>query len=340
VFLERFAVINRPSQVALESLTPSDTLSQESSFFYQCGCCFLTLITNKALVPRERIELIRAKDCPGCGVALSETLICREAKTLTESASWIHPAIGLDSRKANGPRADFRSAASLYGLSSSVRFIDNLIGGLKHDSIVFLKGSRTATLLAERYCLRAQLPEGLGGLAGCAYFLDGGNSFDVYHFTSIAKEHRLDLDSALNRLVITRAFTAYELLQLVSKDATDVFDAYNPRLLVVSDAFGLLTQDIDADEGIRIMRGVGRAVRKISEERQVPILVTASSGAGQLGFFFQDYCDTVLELNEHYDKVEMNLLKHPSRHRITGVQELTHSHNQDVLVSARLITNG
>ncbi len=338
--MEGYAVTSRPSQVALEGAGPPDTLSPRSSFLYQCGCCFETIVTSRAAVSRERIEQVRAKDCPGCGVALSETLACREAKVQTELAFWSHPAVGLNLRTESVPKASFRPATSLYGLLSSFRFIDNLVGGLKSDSIVLLKGSKTATLLAERYCLRAQLPEELGGLAGRAYFLDGGNSFDVYQFTSMAREHQLDLDSALNKLVITRAFTAYELLQLVSKDAVDVFDAYSPRLLAVSDAFGLLGQDIDADEGIRIMHGVGRAIRKISEERQVPIVVTAPSGAGQLEFFFRDYCNVVLELNSGDDQIEMNLLKHPSRSPTTCVQELSHAQNQEVLAPARLITNG
>ena len=98
------------------------------------------------------------------------------------------------------PRQDhpaFVTARSLLGLTSGMTLLDSLIGGLKPDTVALLTGPGIWLQAAERYCVRAQLPLASGGLEGGAFFIDGGNSFDVYLFTELARRHHLDYDTAL-----------------------------------------------------------------------------------------------------------------------------------------------
>ncbi len=324
-------------ELAPHSGTTSDPV-RDLIVCYCTNCLQLIAVTKR--LDQDDVRRIAQQRCPRCSLELSETVTSRGIRAPLSDALRSHPAFQASRRTEGANRAVFTPATSLSGLRSSVRFVDDLLGGLKQGTVALIKGPVIATALAERYCLRVQLPEPLGGLDGRAYFLDGGNSFDVYLFASIAREHGLDLNGALERLVITRAFTAYELLELVRKDSRIVFDVYNPRLFVISDVFRLPSQDIDPDEGIRILHCLGRAIKRISRERGVPVVVTASAKADQLEFIFRDYCDTVLELQDQGNQIAMDLLKHPSRPPRRAIQETPGGYNQQTILPPRLLSVG
>ena len=103
----------------------------------------------------------------------------------------------------------FVTARSLLGLTSGMSLMDSLIGGLKPDTVALIAGSGIRLQAAERYCIRAQLSLANGGLKGGAFFIDGGNSFDIYLFTELARKHHLAYNKALERQLLSRAFTIY-----------------------------------------------------------------------------------------------------------------------------------
>ena len=100
-------------------------------------------------------------------------------------------------------RQTFVTARSLLGLTSGMAMMDSLIGGLKSDTIALVTGSGITLQAAERYCVRAQLPPARGGLDGGAFFIDGGNSFDVYLFTELARKHHIAYNKALYRQLLS-----------------------------------------------------------------------------------------------------------------------------------------
>jgi len=115
---------------------------------------------------------------------------------------------------------------------------------------------------------------------------------------------------------------------------------YNPRLFVISDVFRLLTQDIDQDEGVRIMHSIGRAVKKVSAERHIPVVMTATAPTEHLEQVLEGYCDSVLELANTGSRISMSLTKHPSKAWVRAVQDLIVAHNQSVIAPASLAVNG
>lgn len=327
-----------------ELFTEQDFLgtSQFRSYFliYHCKACFQVLAVSEDRFPQRQIDILVHEKCPSCMQELAVNLAYRTAEVPVDTQFWMHPKIKLRKNEVKYP-VRFTTARSLFGLSSGITFVDTLIGGLAPDNITLIKGSKLPLLIAEKYCVRAQLPEQFGGFEGRALFIDGGNSFDIYFFTSIAREYGIDFDRALDRIIISRAFTPYELLQLVSKDAEEVFDAYHPQLFVINDIFNLFTQDVDEGEAKRILRKLGNAIRKRSQKRHVPILITSASKADYLEFLFKDYCDTMVELNDEEHQIRAKLLKHPSKPQIEIVQELNQRpYNQQLLSPLRTIING
>ncbi|MBI3022975.1 MAG: hypothetical protein HYY68_04510 [Thaumarchaeota archaeon] len=171
-------------------------------------------------------------------------------------------------------------------------------------------------MAAERYCLRAQLPEFIGGPSGKSFFIDGGNGFDVYLFTSIAREHGLDLHDALDNIIISRAFTPYELVQLIAKDANRVIDRYRPKLLVISNVFDLFSRDKETDEARRLMGKIRNAIFRINRSRRVPIVITARNRVEGIEPIVQEACNVEVEFVEERHQIVSRLLRHPSKLRM------------------------
>lgn len=240
----------------------------------------------------------------------------------------------LQHHSRNAYPARFTTAYALLGLLSQCRFVDPIIGGLEPNTIALLRGSKLPLLAAERYCIRAQLPEHLGGLSGSALFIDGGNSFDIYLFTSIAREYGIDFDDALRKIIVSRAFTPYELLHLITKEASQVFDAYQPKLLVVADVFNLFAQDIGAEEAKRILGKIRNAIFRTNRLRHVPVVITETSRAEHLQPLIQEACNIEVEFVEEKHQIKSKLLKHPSNRPAEIVQDVGDQlYNQNPLVS-------
>lgn len=233
------------------------------------------------------------------------------------------------------------NAQAMLGLLSNVGPLDQLIGGLRSDSVLFIAGSGLRLRAAESYCLRAQLPEAYGGFDGVSFFIDGGNAFDIYLFTSIARAHGLNQQEAMDKLVLSRAFTPYELRQLVCKDSESVFRKRDPRLFVVSDVFNLFEHDLEADESARIMDKIAASIRRTSERRGVPIVMTAASVPEHLERFVDYACNTRVELAEREHAVVARLLKHPTRAQAqVSVEARSRSYNQALLLRPQVSTVG
>jgi len=261
---------------------------------------------------------------------------------LSTQAIPLSASIGPIRTSHNQTRYDiqFAKAHTLLGLLSNIKVVDQLLGGLKQDSVVLITGSNIRLRAAESYCLRAQLPENHGGFDGPSLFIDGGNSFDVYLFTSIARAHGLDYREALDKLILSRAFTPYELRQLICKDSHKVFRARRPRLLVVSDLFSLFEHDIETDEAARITNKIAGSIIQARELRQVPIVMTAASVPEHLERFVDYACNTRADFIEDGRRVFARLLKHPTKPPTELVAEVHRNYNQSPLSPRKVTVNG
>lgn len=308
--------------------------------FYYCGACFQTLVIAADRFSPRQIGLLITRKCPECSQPLASNISCRTIEAPVDTGFWVHPKLSIRKNTQVQP-VKFVRARTLLGLSSEINFIDTLIGGLTSDAVTLFRGSDLPLLIAEKYCVRVQLPENLGGLDSRALFIDAGNSFDIYLLTSIAREYELDFNRTLNRIIISRAFTPYELLQLVCKDINEVFDTYNTQLLVINDIFNLFTQDFDVDESRKIIQKLGIAIRRISQTRHVPIVITDNSRLSYFDFVFKDYCDIITEFDAGEYQIRARLVKHPFRVSAEIVQEVSDkAYNQQLLAPLKMIKHG
>ena len=245
------------------------------------------------------------------------------------------PANGLRlSEPAQGSRRDrpaFVTARSLLGLTSGMPLVDSLIGGLKPDTVALITDSSVRHQVAERYCVRAQLPSYKGGLGGGAFFIDGGNSFDVYLFTELARKYHLSYSRALNRQLLSRAFTIYELRSLI-QDSGALFATRKSKLLVISDVFSLFNEDVERAEARRVVKDIARSISEISERATSPVLITSASRPEFLAPIIEECCSISAEITEHDHGARARLFKHPWKSPTEVLEEAgPDNYNQDRL---------
>ena len=203
-------------------------------------------------------------------------------------------------------------------LSLNLRNIDQLFPGFAAGDFALLYGSHAVLSLSSLLCIRAQLPPQLGGLGSNVVFIDGANTFRLYQITRLARLHQLDPKQALNRIYISRAFTAYQMATLILQKLEDAVKAYNAKLIIISDIAAMfLDKDVQDEEAKRIYSQVTTRLSNFAREHQTIVVATyLSHQDNQRNLYLQTLtsgrANVVIALKQtKYDK-EIVLEKHPT----------------------------
>lgn len=160
-------------------------------------------------------------------------------------------------------------------LSFNMANIDDLFPGFTIGDFAVLYGSPTVLPLSLLLTVRAQLPTQLGGLETNVVFVDGGNTFRLFEVSRIAQLHELDPRRVLERIFISRAFTAYQMTTIILDKLQEAVEKYNSKLVVISDIAGLyLDKDIPTKEAKDVFSQLTVYLSKFAEENQLIALAT------------------------------------------------------------------
>jgi hypothetical protein len=160
-------------------------------------------------------------------------------------------------------------------LSFNMRGIDEVFPGFLSGDFAVLYGSPAVTSLISLLCVRAQLPVQLGGLGSNVVFIDGGNTFRLYNIARLAQFHQLHPAETLERIFISRAFTAYQLTALIMEKLEETLTATNAKLVVVSDLAGFfLDANVAAEEAQRVYSQIMDYLANFAIKHQIIIIST------------------------------------------------------------------
>jgi hypothetical protein len=172
-------------------------------------------------------------------------------------------------------KALVKSVPSQSCLSFNIENIDNLFPSFALGNFAVFHGSAAVLRLSILLCVRAQLPYQLGGLETNVVFIDGGNTFRLYDVSHVAQFHGLDPTEVLERIFISRAFTAYQMTSLVLDRLQNAVEKYNSKLVIISDIAGLyLDKDVPKREAKDIFNQLTVYLSKFAKENQVIVLTT------------------------------------------------------------------
>lgn len=172
-------------------------------------------------------------------------------------------------------------------LPSQVRFklnipnVDQLISFNAGDFAVYtgdfavLYGSYSVSYLTSLLCVRAQLPVQLEGLASDVVYVDGSNTFRLYQVTRLAQAHNLNPEHVLDRVHIARAFTAYQMMKLVTEKLAETVERCSAKLVIVSDVAGtFLDKDMPDDETCSLYRHLMAYLSAFSKAKNLILIAT------------------------------------------------------------------
>ena len=164
-------------------------------------------------------------------------------------------------------------------LSFGIQSIDQAFQDFKLGNFTVLYDHPIYKNLIFRLCVRCQLPREKGGLDSSAIYVDGGNSFNPYEISAIAREFSSDPKSTLERVFVSRAFTAYQLSAIVSETLEDALKHYKSKLVLISKITSLfLDRDVPAKEALEIFKKMTFCLVDLALRRDIIVVATCSNG--------------------------------------------------------------
>ena len=160
-------------------------------------------------------------------------------------------------------------------LALGIPELDKVFLGLQGGDFVILVGRLVCTWLSSLLSVRGQLPLKKGGLNSCVVYLDGGNTFDPYAVSAIAREYGLEPKPTLERVMISRAFTAHQLTALIFEKLEETLGEYKSKLVVVSDIIGLfLDRDVPQTEGRDVFLKMTHYLTEVASKRHAVVVAS------------------------------------------------------------------
>jgi RecA/RadA recombinase len=156
-----------------------------------------------------------------------------------------------------------------------MRNINELFPGFAIGDFAVLYGSQSVLSLSSLLCIRAQLPNQLGGLGSNVIFVDGGNTFRLYQLARLARLYQLDPKQTLEHIYISRAFTAYQMAALILQKLEDAVKTCNAKLVIISDIAAMfLDKDVQAEEAKSIYSQVTTRLSNFAREQHAITVAT------------------------------------------------------------------
>ena len=211
-------------------------------------------------------------------------------------------------------------------LSLNIRNVNDLFSGFELGDFAVLHGPNSVQSLVSLLCVRAQLPPQLGGLGSNVVFIDGGNTFKPNHVDRLARRHQLDPKQTLERIYLSRAFTAYQMTKLILEKLKTTVKRYDAKLVIISDIAGLfLEDDVKEDEAREVYNQILAYLSNFAKENQIAVVATyPPHEETEQNSFLQTVtrgkANVVISINQTTYEREFILEKHP-RH-ILGDAEL------------------
>lgn len=157
--------------------------------------------------------------------------------------------------------------------SLNVPYVDELFPGFSPGDFALLYGSPSFISVTSLLCVRAQLPVQLGGLGSNVVYIDSGNTFRLYNISRLAKLHQLNPTVTLKRILISRAFTAYQLASLIMEKLEAVVKRFSAKLVVISDIAGFfLDNDVPSEETERIYSQMVSFLSSFAKNHQIVVI--------------------------------------------------------------------
>ena len=244
--------------------------------------------------------------CSGCDCVLELRASSFDAHL--PASSCVNRSCPLDAPgPISPPRPEtlFQRASSIPHFTLGFPPLDSLLRPLSERQLVVFSGDYVSTV-AELAALRAQLPVESGGLDSAVVFIDGGNRSDPYLFSSFARQLGIRPHVAMRRVASCRAFTLYQLAELVSERLARTAEDYGARLVVISDVLGTFNEpELDEREVRRVLGAVYEGIEELKERS---LIIATLPSPNKYDGLVVPWADISIALSHSRDRVRAERL--------------------------------
>ncbi len=237
---------------------------------YLCGKCGTIL---KELDSSINNISTNSEECPICRSLLSSTLIKRNYDERTHLFS--------QSSRRQESLLKFRTAYELNYKGDTLDFgiekLDYLVNFSNDDRVCVVGNKKYTNMIVTRLCIRALMSKRVGGFdAPNIIIIDGGNSLDFYLFVNFARQYGLDTKSILQQIIVSRAFTVYQLTDLIITELPKIIQHYNSNMVVISNFLEMFLREprLDINETEYLIREIKHSLTKTKILQNVLIMMS------------------------------------------------------------------
>ena len=241
----------------------------------------------KNTINQSHLAISVMEPCPFCGTIFSDTI---------QKTSLSH--------LANHPDVIFKKASSLPKLTLDISKLDKTLHFLTPNNRICISGIHTQKLI-ERICVRAQLPPRYGGLDSNVLLVDGANSSDLYMCVNFAQQYGLDSHKILEKIISSRAFTAYQLADTIINKVPLAIKQHSANILVIPNLLNYFTTDLNADttEMKAILKEIVKSLSKI----QNCMIVVSLGFATQYDYLLSELFTRTIYIEQSYNTLSLQI---------------------------------
>jgi hypothetical protein len=194
--------------------------------------------------------------------------------------------------------------------------VDEVFSGLEPKDFAVLHGS-ASNLMLFNLCVRCQLSPPSGGLNSTAVFIDGGNIFNPYVVAEVARRYGLIPKDALEKVYVSRAFTAYQLSSLILEGLEEAVKNFRSRFVAVSGISDLfLDRDVPKTEAQELFMKTCVRLQRIARENEIVVAASYARRRNNSRSLFleailQEEASVILGLKQSRGVLRFYLEKHP-----------------------------
>jgi hypothetical protein len=268
---------------------------------YFCSKCGILLKETEeeeqSIIDNKKIVLMPStatEQCLKCGSLLSSKNLIRKLKlkehNSIEEQQQQHLSSSLLLRRTSEELLFPKFQTAYYDIEDRRRIltldiekIDSSITLTTADCVCIIGESRCANAILMRLCVRALIIKRQRKLLEFAkvIFIDAGgknNSSDsFYRCVNFARQYGLDIKKVLQSIVISRAFTIYQLADLIIYELPRVIQQLEAKVILISDLLNMFVCDpqIKIEEGERMIKEIIDSLRKISTTTNNTLIVVS-----------------------------------------------------------------
>jgi hypothetical protein len=128
-------------------------------------------------------------------------------------------------------------------------------------------------------CVSALLPKRSHKIAfdtSNVIFVDAGNSTDIYQCVNFARQCGVDIEQILQRMIISRVFTIYQLTNMIIHELSNVIQKFDSKIIVISDLLNMFVHDpqIEIKEAKYLIKENAKSIRTTRAFKDVLIIVS------------------------------------------------------------------